>query len=600
MLSPQLKTEIDKLWNRFWSSGVANPLTAIEQITYLIFLKRLEDQDNERAAQSQGTDYTVSSLYDEKTDQYRWSRLFYMPGDEALRFIQGPVMDWLKHLPGAEEQMQDAVFVLPNANLLRGAMDAVNTLFISGRNQDTLGDIFEYLLSEIATAGKNGQFRTPRHIIRAMCELTNPQLGERICDPACGTAGFLVNAYQHILQQNTSRDILEFEADGTSLNLIGDRLSPDQHDALRQNHFFGFDFDRTMVRLGWMNMVLHGLENAQVRYGDTLGSKFNEQVRSDSVGHFDVILANPPFTGSLDKSDVGESLRPLGTNKTELLFLELILQLLRPGGRAAVIVPEGVLFGSTTAHRAIRERLLTENQLDAVVSLPSGVFQPYTGVKTSILLFTKGGSTERVWFYDVTADGYTLNARRAEQPEKNDLWDLTLHARAQFAPLPFPITGDTPDRPFRLVPWEHVPAFVPEDDWLRWRSLPFDDAGPEREGLLKLSLPGEALYFQPQFVTERREIDPETPSPNLLPETVEVRLFQTLQPVAPTAPKHWFVETATIRENDFNLSAGRYKAAAAVTDTYEPPADLIRQLQAMEEDIQKDLGNLLAMVENRA
>ncbi len=580
MLSPQLKTEIDKLWNRFWSSGIANPLTAIEQITYLIFLKRLEDQDKERITQA--GDRVVPSVYAGTANQFRWSRLLYMPGDEALRFIQGPVMDWLKTMPGAQEQMQDAVFVLPNASLLRGAMDAVNTLIVPERNQDTLGDIFEYLLSEIATAGKNGQFRTPRHIIRAMCELTNPKFGERICDPACGTAGFLVNAYQHILQQHTSRDILEFAADGTPLNLIGDRLSADQHDALRQNHFYGFDFDRTMVRLGWMNMVLHGLENAQVHYGDTLGSKFNEGVREGRTGHFDVILANPPFAGSLDKSDVGESLRSLGTNKTELLFLDLILQLLRPGGRAAVIVSEGVLFGSTGAHRAIRRRLLEENQLVAVVSLPSGVFQPYTGVKTSILFFTKGGSTERVWFYDVTADGYTLNARRTEQPEKNDLWDLTLQAKTSLNVDPS--TQTTRRNPeVRDLPFEQTPAFIAKPLWEEWRAR----IGPDPS------------YYQASFKTEIREIDDEPNLSGTLITPVPIHLLQSLEVVTPTEPKHRFISAVQIRENDFNLSAGRYKAAAAATDIYEPPADLIRQLQALEEDIQNDLGNLLAMVENR-
>ena len=444
-------TDIQKLWDAFWSGGISNPLTAIEQITYLVFLKRLEDLDNLAVRQATRR----ASIYDQAYsvggtsypgDDFRWSNISQRTGDDLFTHMRGPVFEWMKEMDDADqERMRDAVFLIPNVNLLTRAMKTIDGLFVTERNQDTLGDIYENLLKEIAVAGKNGQFRTPRHIIRAMCDLVDPQYGESICDPACGTGGFLVNAYQHILKSHTSPDILRFAADGTPIDAIGDRLTPDQHEALRSNHLHGFDFDRTMVRLGWMNLIQHGLESPDIRYADTLGSIFNERVAEggDLCESFDIVLANPPFTGSIDKSDVGPTLKPLDSTKTELLFVELILQLLKPGGRAAVIVPEGVLFGSTKAHKALRRKLVEENELRAVISLPGGVFQPYTGVKTSIIVVQKGGRTETVWFYDVAADGESLNAKRTPQPEKNDLWDLVLHYRLrQGMDAPAFVDGD--------------------------------------------------------------------------------------------------------------------------------------------------------------
>ncbi|MEH2266300.1 class I SAM-dependent DNA methyltransferase [Nostoc sp.] len=447
MLSPQLKREIRQLWDYFWSGGIANPLAAIEQITYLVFLKRLEDLNPNVIP-----------------EECRWSNFKHLSGDALLKRVRGEVFDWLRSLdtddPQAQEseaessedsadqkmrqkhqgRMSDAVFLIPNATLLRRAIDTIDKLFIPSRNQDTLGDIYEHLLGEIAEAGKNGQFRTPRHIIRVMCDLVNPQWNDRICDPACGTAGFLVNAYQHVIKTHTDPANLVFEGDGTPMNtlegrpfnMVGENLSTEQDKNLRENALYGYDFDKTMVRLGWMNLIQHGIEKPKINYANTLGSAFNQKIQSREVGDFSVILANPPFTGSLDKTDIGETLQDLKTNKTELLFIELILQLLIIGGRAAVIVPEGVLFGSTKAHKILREKLVAENTLRGVISLPGGVFQPYTNVKTSILLFNKGGKTDEVWFYEVAKDGETLDAKRTNRPQENDLWDLTLKYRLQF------------------------------------------------------------------------------------------------------------------------------------------------------------------------
>lgn len=560
MLSPNLKSDIRRLWDRFWSGGIANPLTAIEQITYLVFLKRLEDLDNQRMREAQQANRPAKSIYDiNGGETYRWSYIKQLTGQEQLSHVQGPVFNWLRSLPDAGNRMRDAVFVIGSPNLLAGAIEIIDGLFVPERNQDALGDIYEMLLAEIAEAGKNGQFRTPRHIIRAMCDLVDPRYGERICDPACGTAGFLVNAYQHILKTNTSADILAFQADGTPLHLYGDQLADDQHQKLRENHFYGYDFDRTMVRLGWMNMIQHGMVNPQVNYADTLGSNFNSQLENDdSIGNFDVVLANPPFTGSIDKSDIGQSLKLLDSTKTELLFIELILQLLRVGGRAAVIVPEGLLFGSTRAHRALRQKLVEENQLNAVISLPGGVFQPYTGVKTSILVFARGGSTEKVWFYEVEADGLGLNAKRTEQAERNDLWDMSLKYRLRFAPS-FP---------------QPCPAFIDGDTWRQWQKM--DEKARNTH------------YLHPTFCQNSETVEA---------ETVQIHKLAGFETDTLEEAKDWEAEQEELTENDDNLTAGRYKPIMLSTVHHDPPAQIVRELQQLEGQIQNGLGKLLTLIE---
>jgi type I restriction enzyme M protein len=561
MLSPKLKADIRRLWDRFWSGGIANPLTAIEQITYLVFLKRLEDLDNARVQTDRETGRPLNSIYDVPDGEtYRWSHIRQLPGEERLTHVRSKVFDWMKGLEGAHERMRDAVFVIPSANLLQGAIEIIDDLFVPSRNQDTLGDIYEMLLSEIAEAGKNGQFRTPRHIIRAMCDLVDPQLDNQICDPACGTGGFLVNAFQHILKTHTNAESLEFDADGTSINAFGDELSPEKDQALRRNHFHGFDFDRTMVRLGWMNMIQHGLENPQISYADTLGSRFNEQVAASDDFRFDVVLANPPFTGNIDKSDIGGSLQWLGTTKTELLFVDLIIDLLHVGGRAAVIVPDGVLTNSTNAHRALREKLVGENQVNAVISLPGGVFQPYTPVKTSILIFVKGGSTKQIWFYEVSTDGYTLNAKRTPQPKENDLWDLVLKYRLRFD--------------------LQRPAFVDKATWSAWQEFSHAECS--------------AHYAQPRIKHELREIEEAVIDTR---EQVNIALLKDLEIIELVAPKDWTATLADLESSDYNLSAGRYRPMQVNTRTYVPPADIIRGLQTIEEHIQAGLQTLLNMVE---
>jgi len=322
--------------------------------------------------------------------------------------------------------MSDAVFIIPKASLLVEAVGIVDDIYTEIERErqeglqtfhDTQGDLYEYLLSEIATAGKNGQFRTPRHIIQMICALVDPKLGNEICDPACGTGGFLLGAYQHILTQHTSPELRQMDENGLERGLVGDRLTDErQWQVLKERTFSGFDFDTTMVRIGLMNLMLHGIDHPNLGYKDTLSKRYDEK------DQYDIVLANPPFKGSIDKGDINEDLK-LKTTKTELLFVNRMINLLRIGGRAGVIVPDGVLFGSSNAHRDLRHLLIEDCELQGVISMPSGVFKPYAGVSTAVLIFVKGGKTEQVWFYDMEADGYSLDDKR-EKIEANDIPDI--------------------------------------------------------------------------------------------------------------------------------------------------------------------------------
>ncbi|MBI5392282.1 SAM-dependent DNA methyltransferase [Candidatus Woesearchaeota archaeon] len=422
MLAQELKGKISKLWDKFWAGGLANPLTAIEQISYLIFMKRLEDLDNLEVKRSEARKEKYISVF-EGNEDCRWSHWKHFNADEMIVHVRDKVFPFLKNIKKGEDgefskQMQDAIFLIPKPSLLQEAVSIIDELNITARNQDTQGDIYEFLLSELNQAGKAGQFRTPRHIIRMMVELLNPQLGEKICDPACGTAGFLINAYQYLLKMNTSSDLIKFDNEGVAYNLIGDKIVDKQHwNLLRRQTLYGFDFDPTMVRIASMNMILHGVEHPNIKRFDTLSKGFEHKA------DYDVILANPPFTGSIDASDINNNFK-VGTTKTELLFLELFYNLLSIGGRCAVIVPNGVLFGSSNAHIKVRQLLLEKCQMEAVISMPSGVFKPYSGVGTAILIFTKGGKTSNVWFYDMKSDGFSLDDKRDIVDGKGDIPDI--------------------------------------------------------------------------------------------------------------------------------------------------------------------------------
>lgn len=422
-LAPELKSDIDSLWDKFWSGGMSNPLQSIEQMSYLIFMKRLEDMDRIESDRASYRDEPYRSVFSGLDDARRWSKWMYYPAEEMLIHVREKVFPFIKELSDGEksrftEQMRDAVFIIGKASLLQEAVSIINRMDITAQNRDTQGDIYEYLLSEISTAGKNGQFRTPRHIIRMMVSLVDPDINDIICDPACGTAGFLVNAYEHIIRRYTSPELLEQDEDGEVHNLIGDHITETVHwEKLWTETFFGFDFDSTMTRISVMNMMLHGIRTPDIHNLDTLSKRYNE------VDKYTVILANPPFKGSIDKDGISDKLT-LKTTKTELLFVERMIRLLTMGGRCGVIVPDGVLFGSSNAHKDLRKMLLETCQVEGVISMPSGVFKPYAGVSTAVLIFTKGGNTNQVWFYDMTADGYSLDDKRTFIDGKGDIPDI--------------------------------------------------------------------------------------------------------------------------------------------------------------------------------
>ncbi len=420
MLDAELKSKINQLWDKFWSGGISNPLVAIEQMSYLLFMKQLEDEDvaHEQNAQFTGEDFI--SIFEECPD-CRWSEWSNYSADEILGHVRDKVFPFLRRLGGEDslysEYMRDSVFAIPNASLLIEAVKIINSMHIKEQNRDTKGDIYEYLLSELKTAGKNGQFRTPRHIINMMVELVNPKIGDVICDPACGTAGFLVNAYQHILKANTSKEFIKEDKEGHTYNMKGDKLDEKQWLFLREDTLYGFDFEQTMTRISLMNLMMHGISDPHILQENTLSTRYSES------NYYDVVLANPPFKGSIDKSEISENFT-IRTAKTEILFLELMFNILTSGGRCAVIVPQGVLFGNSKAHKSIRRKLLIDCRLDAVISMPSGVFKPYAGVSTGVLVFTKGEPTENVWFYDMTSDGYSLDDKRNYIDGKGDIPDI--------------------------------------------------------------------------------------------------------------------------------------------------------------------------------
>lgn len=457
-LNSQLKSLIDKLWDKFWSGGISNPLTAIEQITYLIFMKRIDELDLKRKADAEWTGEEYKSLFDgvfpEPTEEekkeiangkedkvlriekekLRWSYIKHLELQERLNHISQFVFPFLKELNGKNshftKHMKNAVFVIPSPSLLHEAIIIIEELFKEIEKdalengqafQDIQGDVYEMLLSEIASAGKNGQFRTPRHIINLLVDLVEPKYGDKIADPACGTGGFLLGAYQYILttfdrdKKHSITDENGFVRSTTSVLLTEERKQ------VIDKSLRGYDIDVTMVRLGLMNLMMHGIDDPNIDYTDTLSKSF--QKYSDEQNSYDVVLANPPFTGNLNKGEIDDTLT-LSTTKTELLFIDRIYSMLRGGGTAGIIIPQGVLFGSAKAFVDARKIMIENSQLKAVITMPSGVFKPYAGVATAILIFTKGGETDKVFFYDMQSDGYSLDDKRAKQEGYGDLQNI--------------------------------------------------------------------------------------------------------------------------------------------------------------------------------
>ena len=401
MLTGEIRNQIDRIWDAFWAGGIANPLEVIEQITYLLFLKRLDELHTAEENKANRLKTAIEKpVFGPEQQELRWSRFKNLSPAAMYKTVETLAFPFIKDLNGPNNgdssyarNMKDARFTIPTAGLLAKVVELIDQVPMQDR--DTKGDVYEYILSKLSTAGQNGQFRTPRHIIRLMVELTQPKPADIICDPACGTCGFLMIAGEFLRENHPE---------------IFSNESLRQH--FNSRMFHGFDFDATMLRIGSMNMLLHGVEEPDIRYKDSLSE---EHATEDEK--YTLILANPPFAGALDYESSAKDLQKIvKTKKTELLFVALFLRLLKTGGRAAVIVPEGVLFGSSTAHKAIRKLLVENQKLEAVISLPSGVFRPYAGVSTAILVFTKtnSGGTEFVWFYRIETDGFSLDDKRTE------------------------------------------------------------------------------------------------------------------------------------------------------------------------------------------
>jgi len=548
----KLKSLIVSLWDTLWSTGIANPLTAIEQISYLLFIKKLDE--NEKTAERNVSDgYWKESEYEFKfrgkytpyvdvaklevsykksqdktksieeiiaearkprnSEELRWSYFKNMPAEQMMEHVRNNVFEFIKKLNGDTasftKHMESANFELKKPSLLVESIKKIDDIYIEIDNdaqdgkqtfQDIQGDVYEMLLSEIASAGKMGQFRTPRHIIKLMAEILEPKIGNRIADPACGTGGFLLGAYQHILTdlvRKTEPERLIIDEDGFESGAISSVLDKKNKKILEEG-LIGFDIDTTMVRLGLMNLMMHGIDQPNIDYKDTLSKSYNEEAS------YDIVLANPPFTGKLDKGDINPDLR-IDSGSTELLFLVRISKMLRAGGKAAIIIPEGVLFGSSNAQRSTREILLKDNQLEAVISLPQGAFKPYTGVKTAILVFTKVEEdskewhTEKVWFYSIENDGYSLDDNRRKLKE-NPLPNVKL-------------------------------AFEKKD---------------------------KATY-------ENRK-------------------------------NHFFVELNEIQDNDLDLSYNRYKEYEYNLQQYDPPKEILAKLISLEKEILEEMNDLNSLI----
>ena len=434
MITGELKNKIDGVWEIFWSSGMTNPLTVIEQITYLMFIKILDDNELRKEANAAAFEMeVVDPIFDEEHQNCRWHIFRHYEPENMYKNMIDKVFPFIKEELNAgrdtafAKYMKDALFMVPTARVLVRVVDALDSLDLN--NKDIMGDVYEYLLSQIAQSGTNGQFRTPRHIIKMMVDLMQPTLNDTICDPAMGSAGFITTAAQYVSEKYPS-----------------ELMKAENKKHYTTTMFSGFDTDQTMLRIGAMNMMLHGVEAPNITWQDSLSEDNTHREE------YSLILANPPFTGSLDKETISKDLLNLAsTKKTELLFMALFLKALKIGGRCASIVPDGVLFGSSTAHKAIRKELVENNRLEAVISMPSGVFKPYAGVSTAILIFTKtgAGGTDKVWFYDMKADGYSLDDKRSPIAE-NDIPDII----ARFNNLAGEVDRERTEQSF----------FVPKDE----------------------------------------------------------------------------------------------------------------------------------------
>jgi type I restriction enzyme M protein len=530
MITGELRSKVDAVWNAFWAGGIANPIEVIEQITYLLFMRGLDEEEQREENRSNTLGKPMRRrIFPEGRDgigrdggiayaRMRWSRLkglgspkemFDVVSEHVFPFLRSMAEDGTAHAT----HMKGARFAIPTPALLAKVVDLLAEIPMQDR--DTKGDLYEYMLGKIASAGQNGQFRTPRHIISLMVEMTAPTPSDTICDPACGTCGFLVAAGEYLRDNHPK--------------LFHDQESRDH---FNEEMFHGFDFDQTMLRIGTMNMTLHGVEDPDIRYKDSLS-----QEHAGDEDRYSLVLANPPFAGSLDYDTTAKDLLQIvKTKKTELLFMALLLKLLKPGGRAAVIVPDGVLFGSSTAHKAIRKMLVDDHKLEGIVKLPSGVFRPYAGVSTAIVLFkkTNSGGTDHVWFYDCQADGFSLDDKRAPL-------------------LPGEKLGATPG--YREA--GHFINLTLTDDELSKNNLP--------------DIAARWADFQKNGPSSDERTRPRT-------------------------AQSFCVPRAEIAAAGYDLSINRYKEVVHEVQEHRPPKEIIAELKALEKEITEGLAELEAML----
>lgn len=540
MITRELKSSIDNLWEDFWVGGITNPLTVIEQITYLMYSRMLDSLELRDEKRKQLTKIDFKPRFAPEQQEFRFSQYSNLGADEMMEVVRDGVFQHFRTLGNSDSLlgnfMKDARLEIVKPSLLTKAVEMIKNLPLD--RGDTKGDLYEYLLSKLTTAGINGQFRTPRHIIRAVVEMMepNPARNETVCDPACGTGGFLATSYEYLLEKYSSlgsihsdigvneRGELEEQKIFTGDLLTAYRVHVDQ------NMFHGYDFDTTMLRIAAMNLIMHGVEKPDIHYQDTMSRSFSDNFPQGSKNAFNLILANPPFTGSLDEEDIDPSLLSIvKTKKTELLFIARIIQMLKVGGRSAIIVPQGVLFGASKAHQSLRELLVEDNQLEAVINLPSGVFRPYAGVATAIIIFTKGGMTDHVWFYDLKNDGYSLDDKRS------------------------PIKSN--ELPHLVASWKHYRTL---------KGLPVDNFIGEK---LKTFLTKETVD----------EINGKT---NYHDRTTNA----------------FIVAKNEIASNKYDLSINRYKEIIYDLEELEHPKILIRRLKELENEIISDLSELENML----
>ncbi len=563
LTDPELKSKVDTIWDRLWSSGLSNPMDSIEQFSYLLFLKRLDDAENKREKQAK---LRKKEFTPEIDSELRWSHWINFKADEALKHVRDKVFPWLRTAgtegSSFERYMQNAEFKISKAGTLIEVCNLIDALKISEQNQDVQGDLYEYLLSKLNAAGRNGQFRTPRHIIKMMVQMVDPKPQDRIGDLAAGTCGFLVNAFEYILQQHSEPD------ERGNPQLIGDLLRDEEREFLQTEAFTAYDNDAgmTMLRIGSMNLMLHGIKHPRFFYQDTLSKGFQDEKS------LDVVLMNPPFKGKMDESDINPTL-PTKCKKTELLFLHLILRVLDMGGRCAVIVPDGVLFGSSKQHQEIRKKIIEENRLDGVVSMPSGVFKPYAGVSTAVLLFTRGGTTDRIWFYNMEHDGFSLDDKRQPVTE-NDIPDILNCWKTRFD--------------------EEVTAKKEQ----RLAELKAEIA-PLKAERLKLLKEVNRLTFENAISPADDE------SSRLALETDQTLLNQLHEQMEPLQAeinqlnRQFWVTKAQVKSNKYDLSASRYRQIEQDEAFYESPQVTMERLLKLEHIMEMEVRDLMSFIEEK-